>query len=601
MVFRDDFSDGSLSQWQVARGSSAHWKVKDEVLVGMVPTQSSISELIPAVTAWSQRWGNYRFTVDMKPMRGVDRNLGWNYQDPRNWYEAHFVGNLVELYRLRNGVTGYVSSHQYFMTPFEWHQVQVEVVGQQMRLWVDGWLVADVQDWFADGRAGSIALKVGAGAVAPSEVWFDNVQVELLTTEQDLELEMSSFRQDDEAWAGDMYDTATTWSAQPSIARWGCALSSIAMVLRYYGFSFLPDGGELNPSSLNQWLRSQPDGYVADGWLNWLAVERLTRQLARDFLPGFQPIRVRQLGGVESEQLASQVVQELVSARPVIVALTHHFLVAVGTSSHRQDIRVLDPWYDSQTIGQHELADRPIQSLRLIEPYQMSERPTQTGWLLAIRDGGRPGLVDEDGQAVELEWQLWLGPERGSTATGVVDDLSGSDEQNEVATRQTADAGIQPVTSEWQVWQAVLPAKGTYFLSLSNSVSSTELRWYAYGLGDSVALRVFVAEMLENPIMVVVNDDVITSWPEHAEHAWRLVWQWWQQQEPLLMRTELEGWLRIRYLLKLIIDQGVFDQRQQQLLLKTIEYYGEAVSSERFWELERMFLDLVVNQVEPLL
>lgn len=586
VVFRDDFSSDSLEQWQVARGAATQWKIQDGVLIGLVSSQSSISELIPTETAWSQRWGNYRFTVSMKPMRGVDRNLAWNYQDPRNWYEAHFVGNLVELYRLRDGVTGYVSSHQYFLTPFEWHQVQVEVVGQQMRLWIDGWLVADVHDWFDDGRAGSIALKVGTGAVAPSEVWFDNVRVELLPTERDAQLDLTRFRQDDQIWAADEYDHAVMWSAQTSIERWGCALSSIAMVLRYYGFAFLPNGDELNPGTLNQWLRSQPDGYIADGWVNWVAIERLSRWLVRDYMPGFQPIRVQQFTQVDWHQLVPVIIQELSQSRPVIVALAQHFMVATGTISDQQDIRVLDPWYASETVGQHELAGRTIKSLRLIERYQLSEESGLSGWLFAIKNGGQPHLHDADGQDVAVEWRQWLGPERGEAV--------GQDSEDGLAMGGRGDA----IPDEWQVWQVAQPPSGTYFLSLPAVDQSTEVWWYAYGLGDTVEMKQFSAAMLVSSIRVQVDDNLGTSWPEYRAKVWGSILKWWEQQESVVRSDELEGWLRVRYLLRLIVNQAVFDERQEQLVLKTIEYYRTNTQTSLWLDLEKKFSDLVRGQTK---
>lgn len=579
VVFFDDFSDGSLTNWQVARGSSAQWRVENGVLIGTVLSQSSISEVVPMDSAWSQRWGNYRLRLAMKPMRGVDRNLVWNYQDPRNWYEAHFVGNLVELYRLREGVTGYVSGHQYFMTPFEWHQIQVEVVGTRMQLWVDNWLVADVRDWFSDGRAGSIALKVGTGAIAPSEVWFDNVQVELLSTEHDVRIAMPEYRQDDPQWSDNEYDHALSWSDQPSIKRWGCALSSIAMVLRHYGFIFLPDGSELHPGTLNQWLRHQPDGYVADGWVNWLAIERLTRVLVRDYFPGFQPLAVRQLHASDGRVLFDTVEQELMAMRPIIVALQQHFLVAVGTISNLQDVLVLDPWYRVETLGQHEIAQRAIKSLRRIEPYSLSQFEYKPTWLLAVRGGGQPQVQDREGRVITMDWQQWLGPERGTESGGV---------------EQTQHTQI---VSEWQVWQAEQPAQGTYFLALVDSEldQMQELRWYAYGLGDTVTLRVFSLELLQSPIEVTVNESLVTQWPQHAESAWRHILYWWTQKEVELLDQELESWLRIKYLLEIIINQGVFDQRQVQLILKTVEYYRKSQPSEVLVEFERRFRDLLVT------
>lgn len=584
VVFRDDFSDGTLEQWQMVRGNSAHWEVRDEILVGMVTSASSISELIPVERVWNSRWGNYRMSVDMMPMRGVDRNIAWNYQDPRNWYEAHFVGNLVELYRLREGSTGFVSGHQFFLSPFEWHHVVIEVLEQTMRLWVDGWLVAEVTDWFADGRAGTIALKVGAGAVAPSEVWFDNVTVELLASERDTKLDLTKFRQDDEAWAADEYDHGTAWSAQPTIERWGCALSAAAMVLRYHGFTFLPDGGELDPSSLNQWLRSQPDGYIADGWVNWLAVERLTRLLVRDLLPGLQPIRVKSIIGLELAQLWQISMSELLAGRPVVVALANHFMAAVGSISNQQDILVHDPWYLVETLGQHELVDRALRSVRLFEPYTLNDRAMERGWLVAMRGVNSFRLLDVFDATVEIEWQEVVGPERGGEVF--------TSEINTVNERLETDG------SEWRVWWLPIPPVGKYQLVMEATDQSAEIQWYAYGLEDVVSMKIFANMPNPHIIKVEVNETGETVWSEHAEQSWQTLLSWWEQQENRLPITGIEGWLRIHYLMRAVIRQAVFDPRQEQLVLKTIQFYRQQSSNELLIELERRFRYQVMSNVD---
>lgn len=86
------------------------------------------------------------------------------------------------------------------------------------------------------------------------------------------------FSQNDPRWKDEVYDTANKWAGidKYGIGRWGCALTSAAMVLQKNGVKAL-DGTDLDPSKLNTWLKSQPDGYVGLGYLNWLAVTRYVR------------------------------------------------------------------------------------------------------------------------------------------------------------------------------------------------------------------------------------------------------------------------------------------------------------------------------------
>ncbi len=41
----------------------------------------------------------------------------------------------------------------------------------------------------------------------------------------------------------------------------GCAITSAAMLLDYLGVQTLPNGEELNPGTLNEYLRTEPDGF----------------------------------------------------------------------------------------------------------------------------------------------------------------------------------------------------------------------------------------------------------------------------------------------------------------------------------------------------
>jgi hypothetical protein len=50
------------------------------------------------------------------------------------------------------------------------------------------------------------------------------------------------------------------------------------MVFKYNGVKKLPNGKELNPDTLNNWLITQKDGYIGNGMVNWLALSRLSKQ-----------------------------------------------------------------------------------------------------------------------------------------------------------------------------------------------------------------------------------------------------------------------------------------------------------------------------------
>src|SRR3989344_166923 len=73
-----------------------------------------------------------------------------------------------------------------------------------------------------------------------------------------------------QSWAGDTYafGNTETYGCGKIIEDCGCALTSVVMILRYYGV-FTTQGDDVNPSTLNEYLRSEKDGYVI-GNVNWI-------------------------------------------------------------------------------------------------------------------------------------------------------------------------------------------------------------------------------------------------------------------------------------------------------------------------------------------
>lgn len=87
------------------------------------------------------------------------------------------------------------------------------------------------------------------------------------------------YSQSDSQWGSQLYDHANKWAevGKRGIDRWGCALTSAAMVLKQHGVKTLA-GLEVTPAALNAWLKGQEDGYIHNGLVNWLALTRYVRQ-----------------------------------------------------------------------------------------------------------------------------------------------------------------------------------------------------------------------------------------------------------------------------------------------------------------------------------
>ena len=132
-------------------------------------------------------------------------------------------------------------------------------------------------------------------------------------------------------WGSETYDTANLWSSYPYISRWGCALTSANMILRYYNHNIWP-------GDLNTWLKGQTDGYLGNGLLNWLAITRFSKQNTQKINP---TVSLAKLEHKRFLYQNSKVRSEINNHKPSLIKVPGHFVTAIGYSP--TDIVVNDP------------------------------------------------------------------------------------------------------------------------------------------------------------------------------------------------------------------------------------------------------------------
>ena len=125
-----------------------------------------------------------------------------------------------------------------------------------------------------------------------------------------VELPVPSYRQGDPQWRHDLLGPT-----QDTLGAAGCAITSVAMVMSYYGIT-------TDPQQLNNFLNGN-EGYTPQGWVYWEKAAELA------------PERVKHV----YEDLASYklIDENLMHKNPVIVKLrlpggTTHFVVVAGKS-----------------------------------------------------------------------------------------------------------------------------------------------------------------------------------------------------------------------------------------------------------------------------
>jgi len=115
------------------------------------------------------------------------------------------------------------------------------------------------------------------------------------------------------------------------------------MVLNYQGYKKLPDGTTLDPGTLNDWLKNQPDGYVRNGWLNWLALTRLTMQSKTiNEITRFDALEYEKILTEDKEMLTNDIKNDM----PDILEVSNHFVVAKGIDG--ETFTINDPAYSDR-------------------------------------------------------------------------------------------------------------------------------------------------------------------------------------------------------------------------------------------------------------
>ncbi len=229
-------------------------------------------------------------------------------------------------------------------------------------------------------------------------------------------LSVPYFSQRDNRWGTDEYDHANNWitsDQENTIDWWGCALTSGAMVARYFGIDKTPYGEELTPGSLNKWMKDQNDANFRNGAMNWQLLSRMSAETANLF------------GTIKLDAFSSKInnnfpkLDEILGKSinsfpglPAILQVTHpispsgkHFLVAKGKVNGTYGIN--DP-YDNPI--------NPIKNLLSIPPYNNNfdqlvwYEPTHSNLstiFLVVDKDVNIDLVDQNGQSLGEQLDLY--------------------------------------------------------------------------------------------------------------------------------------------------------------------------------------------------
>ncbi|MDO8270000.1 MAG: C39 family peptidase [Candidatus Levybacteria bacterium] len=278
LIFEDNFdqySNGSFpSKWSVYNSTcNPIWKVETGILK-IKNAPGCVTHLIPNTSNWQTPLDDYVAEFDVRFISGIDRHVSYRINPNIPFIRVlHFIipsGFALDTDN-QNYLTNIVKGYQNNVT----YHFKVIVTSERITIYESNGNTADLvltRDIFFTNPLPPGMIGLGSspgGGSGMTETWFDNVKV----TTIDNSLDVPLLKQTDPLWADDIYDSAGLWTTEsPTIGRWGCAITSAAMVLNYHKINKLPDGTLLNPGTLNSYLKSTPDGYVRNGLTNWQAI-----------------------------------------------------------------------------------------------------------------------------------------------------------------------------------------------------------------------------------------------------------------------------------------------------------------------------------------
>ncbi len=356
-VFSDDFAT-NLDKWMLVNGTMNYWQVSGNALYATILQSYSLSTIVPKDEFWQ---GMNEYTVDFvfKAFDGTDKNFVVGMRDFSNFYDFHFYSNQLIIEDIRIGFSLHSMTVPFILEINRNYSVHLLYSKEKIELFIDGVkiFVTD-QFWSPPVYGGKFGLKIATGPVQQSSAYFDQVEVKEFKPRDIL------FKQNDPLWGMKTYDHANLWSTEPSMNNWACAVSSAAMLLRAYGYQFLPTGEEINPYSLNLWLVSQNDGYVANGLLNWLALSRLSKILSDNSANLLPKLEFNYFKGSKEENLTT-LRENLIDDRVQIAATTAHFFLVDDYLEALNDFSIKDPLYEYKFLSERT---EEVDSLRIFKP-----------------------------------------------------------------------------------------------------------------------------------------------------------------------------------------------------------------------------------------
>lgn len=566
LLYSEDFSEpDALESWLEVRNQQwshplricmngsqpARWTVNQGTAEIFIDSNPCTMEIIPPdfLLPASQ---TYEFEADVTFLESVqmDRNILFLWIDAGNWYDVKVTGTEVRLQKVVNGQV-YQLENSVTTFPFVENQTyhfSVVFSRSGISVSIDDSLLLESADSepFPENNFFSMGLQAGVGSLRRTASRFDNLAVYRLQQDP---TSVTRITQHDPSWGELIYDHADQWSTTgASIKHWGCALTSLVMIMQYHGITTMPDGNPLNPATVNDWLTQQPDGYIGGGLLNFLAGTRLTKQISH--LYGSPTLEYGRKSW-STEVSMSDVRQEVESNKPVILQIPGHFFVSDDYDQLTNDFLIKDPAYIYTHLNQHTTT--PI-SYRTFQPSF-----TDLSYLMVTHD--------------ENENIIFTQKTTGVESISITESLTSFETTDTNSTAQTTTSVQIPDEGEYTV--TLLTPQNEYHVELFSYTKDGEVTIHQLS-GNSMGLPVvFALEYKKDAPSTIAQvgsferlQQLLETAYAQTEHFPPLTW-WW-----------------LDHTTKLAIENPASNRYFKQLFLSLLEYYEDQLGENLLTELQ---------------
>lgn len=350
IIFQDDFNSNNDNQWTDISGSNV-WNFQNGkygATTGAGAYDTILNNSLPV--------HNYVLEYDYIALQGIDKNFDFRWSNNLTGYELHFNLHDGPNFLVKAGgpqPQGWPYSTNFVLENNQNYHIKIVLKDSRILFYIDNNKLFDVVDPdYHQLQNEQVGLRIGAGSNPPTEAYFDNVVVRDIEPGDipNEDLDVPVLKQTSDPWQSQEYDSAHIWSPNDTrFYSYGCAVTSAAMVFNYFGIDTLPTGQVLDPGTLNTWLKTQTDGFVGDGLVNWLALSRLSKQWAAihhpDSFDALEFTRVNETDNINKLQLST----DLTNKQPDILEEPGHFVVAKGINNTTFNIN--DPYYSRDTLN----------------------------------------------------------------------------------------------------------------------------------------------------------------------------------------------------------------------------------------------------------